>query len=102
MASPETYLLKQVGRLWQIDVLSRQTEKISTRSRQDQEAVEILESKTVRVEVDGVKRYATPLLLVKNMPDLKAPKHAVLPHLRAIERRLARDPKQAAAYTAEI
>ncbi|XP_026094149.1 uncharacterized protein LOC113066497 [Carassius auratus] len=102
VAPPETDLLRQVERLWQMDVLPWQSEKMSTRSRQDQEAVKILESKTVRVEVDGVKRYATPLLRVKNMPDLKAPKNAVLPHLRATERRLAKDPEQAAAYTAEI
>lgn len=102
MAPPKTDLLKQVERLWQIDVLPWQSEKMSIRSRQDQEAVKILESKTVRVEVDGIKRYATPLLRIKHMPDLKAPHNAVLPQLRAIERRLAKDPKQAAAYTAEI
>lgn len=97
MAPPETDLLKKVERLWQIDMIPWQSEKISTRSRQDQEAVKILESKTVRVEVDGVKHYATPLLRIKHMADLKAPQNAVLPQLRAIERRLAKDPKQAAA-----
>ncbi len=102
MSTPEIDLLKQVERLWQIDVLPWQSEKMSTRSRQDQEAMKILESKTVRLEVDGVKRYATPVLCVKHMPDLKAPKNTVLPHLRAIERRLAKDPKQVATYTAEI
>lgn len=57
-----------------MDVLPWQSKKMSTRSRQDQEAVKILESKTVRVEVDGVKCYATPLLRVKNIPVLKATK----------------------------
>ncbi len=49
-----------------------------------------------------VRRYATPLLRVKNMPELKAPKEAVLSQLRATERRLAKNPQQAAAYTTEI
>ncbi|KAL0147386.1 hypothetical protein M9458_057313 [Cirrhinus mrigala] len=72
-------------------------EKTCVRSRQDQEAVEVLERKTIRVEVDGVRRYATPLLRVKNMPELKAPKEAVLSQLRATEKRLAKNPQQAAA-----
>jgi len=64
--------------------------------------VELLERKTVRVEIDGVNRYATPLLRVKDMPELRAPKEAVLSHLRATERRLIKNPEQANAYTAEI
>ncbi len=36
------------------------------------------------------------------MPELKAPKDAVLSQLRATERRLAKNPQQAAAYTTEI
>lgn len=58
--------------------------------------------KTVRVDVDGVKRYATPLLRVKNMPQLNAPKQAVISQLRATEKRLMKNSEQAAAYSAEI
>lgn len=48
---------------------------LDIRSCQDLENVELLEAKTVRVEVDG---YATPILRVNNMPQLRAPKGAVL------------------------
>ena len=73
-----------------------------SRSRQDKNAIGLLEERTVRMEVDGIQRYATPLLRVKNMPKLQAPKEAVIALLRNTERRLAKDPKQAAAFCAEI
>lgn len=100
--SPTTELLQNVERLWQLDVIPYKSEKIVKRSRQDQEAVHLLETKTTRVEVGGIQRYATPLLRVKNMPQLCAPKEAVLANLRSTERRLLRDPERAAAYCAEI
>lgn len=53
-----------------------------TLSRQDQEAVRLLETRTVRVDVDRVQRYANPLLRVRNMPCLHTPKDAVLPTRR--------------------
>lgn len=46
---------------------------------------------TVRMDIDGVQRYATPLLRDKNMPCLYAPKEAVLPQLRGIEKQLDKD-----------
>lgn len=101
-SSPETDLFKHVERLWQMDALPWRNEKTSTRSKQDHEAIELLNAKTVRVEVDGIKRYTTPLLRVKNMPQLKAPKEAVISQLRATEKRLVKNPEQAAAYSAEI
>lgn len=97
-----TDLYNQVERLWQLDVLPYRSEKLITRSKQDQEAIALLESKTTRVMVDGVARYATPLLRVKNMPILQAPKESTLPCPRGIERRLAKDPTQAASYRAEM
>ncbi|XP_030609347.1 uncharacterized protein LOC115796997 [Archocentrus centrarchus] len=100
--SPTAELLHSVERLWQLDVLPYKNERLVTRSRQDQDAVHLLETKTVRVNVDGIQRYATPLLRVKDMPQLKAPKEAVLASLRSTERRLRRDPDKAAAYCAEI
>lgn len=95
-------LYRQVERLWQMDILPWRCEKASTRSRQDQEAIGLLEARTVRVEVDGVGRYATPLLCVKNMPTLQAPKEAMLSQLRSIEKRLAKASEQAQTYKAEI
>lgn len=47
-----------VERLWQMDVLPWRSEKASVRSRQDEEAIALLEAKTVRVEVDGVQQHA--------------------------------------------
>ena len=85
-------LLHHVEKLWQMDVLPYRSEKVPTRSRQDHEAVCLLETKTVRMDVDGVCLYATPLLRVKNLPCFHAPKDTVLPSLRGTERHLMKDP----------
>ncbi|KAI2646158.1 Translation initiation factor 2 subunit beta [Labeo rohita] len=71
-------------------------------SEMDKETIQLLQENTVRVEIDGVQCYATPLLCVKNMPPLYALKEAVLPQLRGIEKRLERDPELAAAYQEEL
>ena len=47
--------------------------KTSTRSMQDRQAVALLEAETVRLKIDGVNRYATPLLRIANMPSLWPP-----------------------------
>ncbi|KAJ8385758.1 hypothetical protein AAFF_G00182760 [Aldrovandia affinis] len=85
-----------------MDVLPWRSEKASTRSRQEQEAIDFLKARTVRVKVDGVQRYAAPLLRVKNMSRLRLPKEAVLSQLRGIEKRLAKAPDQAQTYKAKI
>lgn len=95
-------LLRHVEKLWQLDTLPYRSEKLVTRSRQDAEAVRILEEKTVRVQVNGVLRYATPLLWKKDLPPLVAPKEAVMAHLRGTEKRLTADPDKAAEYNLEI
>lgn len=102
ISSSSSDLYRQVERLWQLDVLPYRSEKLITRSKQDQEAISLLESKTTRVTIDGVARYATPLLRVRDMPVLRASPDTTLPCLRGIERRLARDPTQAAAYRVEM
>lgn len=56
-----------------MDVLPYQSEKVITRSHQDKESIQLLQENTVRVNIDGVQRYATPLLRVKNMPNLATP-----------------------------
>lgn len=53
-----------------MDVLLYRSEKLAVRSRQDQEAVSLLQEQTVRVNVDGTEQYAAPLLWVNNMPHL--------------------------------
>lgn len=78
------------------------SERLITRSRQDAKAIQRLEEKTIRVTVDGVRRYATILLWKENLPPLHATQEAVLAHLRGTERRLAREPERAAAYSKEI
>ncbi|KAK0134728.1 hypothetical protein N1851_029617 [Merluccius polli] len=95
-------LMKHVERLWQVDMVPFRSEKLATRSKQDQAAISILETKTTRVEVDGILRYATPLLRRKDMPLLQATKEAVMPTLRGVERRLAKDPARAVAYKVEM
>ncbi|KAK7881385.1 hypothetical protein WMY93_029794 [Mugilogobius chulae] len=68
----------------------------------DQEAINILETRTERVKVGDTLRYATPLLRLQSAPSLKAPAEAVMPLLRGTERRLKRDPALAKQYEAEI
>ncbi|KAK7938318.1 hypothetical protein WMY93_001644 [Mugilogobius chulae] len=99
---PEAELLKHVEKLWQLDVLPYRSERLITRSRQDAEAVHTLEKKTTRVMVDGVNRYATPLLWKQNVIPLNASKEAVLPQLRGTEKRLVRDQERAAIYSREM
>ena len=70
--SSPTELCSHVEKLWQMDVLPYHSEKVVVRSRQDQEAIHLLQEQTVRVKVDGIQRYATPLLRVKHMPQLHA------------------------------
>ncbi len=61
-AYPDDLLYRNVERLWQLDVLPFCNEKLVVRSKQDKEAMHLLESQTQRLTVDGVQRYATPLL----------------------------------------
>lgn len=95
-------LLKNVERLWQVDTLPYTSEKLVTRSKQDQHALNLLQASTVRIEVEGVQRYATPLLCLSDSTTLHAPMEAVLPSLRSTERRLAKDPQRAEVYCKEI
>ncbi|XP_065102634.1 uncharacterized protein [Paramisgurnus dabryanus] len=93
---------QHVERLWQLDVLPYRSEKLVTRSKQDQRAINMLETKTQRVEVNGVERYATPLLRVQDATPLRGTKESVLSSLRNSERRLSKDPERAKVYEAEI
>ncbi|CAI5638743.1 unnamed protein product [Oreochromis niloticus] len=95
-------LMKHVEKLWQVDIVPFQNEKLVTRSRQDQEAIHILETRTVQIEFESILRYATPLLHQKGTPLLQATKDAVMPSLRGVERRLAKDPERAEAYKVEM
>ncbi|KAI3376263.1 hypothetical protein L3Q82_016771 [Scortum barcoo] len=100
--SPTCELFKNVERLWQIDTLPYTSQKQVTRSKQDQQALALLQSSTVRVTVDGIQRYATPLLRRANSATLQAPMETVLSSLRSTERRLAKDPQRAEVYCQEI
>ncbi|KAL6469323.1 hypothetical protein MHYP_G00228470 [Metynnis hypsauchen] len=95
-------LFQCVEKLWRVDTVPFHREQDCTRSRQDHDAMEMLETKTVRIEVEGTHRYATPLLRKRDMPLLRSSETAVLPRLRSLERKLVRDPQSAAAYSAEI
>lgn len=94
-------LIHHVERLWQVDTLPY-NEKMITRSKQDREAYALLQNATIRVNVDGVQRYATPLLRRKSMSLLHVETDTVLPSLCSTERRLVRDPERAKAYCNEI
>lgn len=62
-----------------VDVLPYRSERLATRSRQEQEAIRLLQEQTIRVNVDGIESYTTPLLRIKKMPQLHPPPEAVLP-----------------------
>lgn len=101
--NPETAeLLRNVEKLWQVDTLPFKSEKQVTRSREDQEALSLLESKTIRVEHNKVQHYATPLLRKRNTFPFHATRDAVMPSLRGTEKRLAKDEDKASAYITEI
>lgn len=95
-------LYRDVERLWQLDSLPYRSEKLLTRSKQDQESIKTLDSKTCRVLVDGIQRYATPLLRTDNSPKLNAPHESVLANLRSTEKRLKDQPEKATAYRGEM
>ncbi len=102
ITKPFEDLRHDVEKLWQLDILPFRNERVITRSKQDQEAMDLLTSKTKRVDVDGVQRYATPLLRTVSAVQLQASPNAVMSPLRGIERRLQRNPESAAVYDQEI
>lgn len=59
--TPTFEFFKNVERLWQVD-MPYTNEKQVTRSKQDQQALRLLQTSTDRVDVEGIRRYATPLL----------------------------------------
>ncbi len=101
LSSKQTELMGNVAKLWELDILPYRNKKPVTRSREDQVALEILNKGTVRVDVNGIQRYATPLLRKSSMACLYASEEAVMPLLRRTERHLLRDPERAAIYSAE-
>lgn len=62
----------------------------------------MLEAKTIRVSVDGVERYATPLLRKKDFPQLHVSPEVVKGLLRSTERKLVKHPDLALIYNQEI
>ena len=50
----EVELQRNVEKLWQLDVLPLRGEKQVTCSREDQQAIDLLDLKTTRVEINGV------------------------------------------------
>lgn len=78
------------------------SEKAATRSKEDQQALTLLQTATTRVTVEGIPRYAMPLLRRMANIALHAPAEAVLPRLHSTERKLAKNPTQAKSYCAGI
>lgn len=60
--TPCSDLHKGVQHLWQLDILPYKSKREVTQSKQDQAALTMLDEKTTTVIVDGVTRYAMPLL----------------------------------------
>jgi len=76
-----------IERLWQLDVIPFRKEKMVVRSHEDQYAMNLLETKTQRLEVDGVHRCATPRLRKLGEPKLNSSTHSVMAHLRTTQKR---------------
>ncbi|KAK3541683.1 hypothetical protein QTP86_000569 [Hemibagrus guttatus] len=102
MALIQDELFQNVQRLWQLDTVPQWEGKEVTRSKQDQDAFQLLEMKTLTLEIEGINRLATPLLRRKDMPLLNAPMESVLLTLRSVERRLLKDPIRAEVYKEEM
>ncbi|KAL0151370.1 hypothetical protein M9458_053364 [Cirrhinus mrigala] len=98
----QSELLHHVQKLWQLDTVPYRECKEVTCSKQDQEAIQLLDRETLTLEIEGVRRLATPLLRHKDMPLLKAPRESVLSNLCSVERRLLKDPERAETYRAEM
>ena len=64
--------------------------------------MELLETKTTRIEVNGVHCYVTPLLRIQMMPKLRVPREVVMKNLPNTDRKLVQDPQHAATYQEEI
>lgn len=100
--SSYTELLKNVECLWHINTLPYVSEKTALRSKQDQQALTLLQTSSERVSVDGTQRYTTPLLQQQPAIPLCASSNAVMPNLWSTERRLAKDTVRAASYCKEM
>lgn len=68
ITSPNAELKHDGEKLWQADILPYRNDMLITRSKQDREAMELLQEKTTRVNVDGIE------LRVKNAQRLQSPK----------------------------
>ena len=79
--------------LWKMDTFSNRKLQEVTRSKHDSYALDLLEKSTTTTEMDGVCRYATPLLRVPNHPPLATTTRAVLPLLCGTERHLVKNPE---------
>lgn len=78
-------------KLWQVDTLPFKSEKQVTRSWEDQEALKLLESKTIHVEHNNGQHYATPLLRKRGSSPFHATKDAIMPSLQGVEKGLNKD-----------
>lgn len=99
---PAESLYKDVQRLWQLDAPPYIPEKEVIRSKEDRQAVAILEAKTIRVPVDGVERYSTPLLKKGDFPQMQVSPEVVIALLRSTERRLTKNRGLSSIYNQEI
>ena len=100
--SQEPTLLDNVKKLWQLDALPHRSEKDYTRSKEDEYALNLLREKTVRVDINGVKRYATPLLRRQLMPVFHVSPNVVAPLLRSTEERMRKNEELAISYRKEM
>lgn len=62
MVSPYLKLVRKVEHLWQTDALDYISEEAVSCSKQDQQALALMQKTPTKVEVDGTLRHAIQLL----------------------------------------
>lgn len=78
-------LLHHIQKLWQLDTVPYRECKEVSHSKQDQETLQLLDLKTLTLEIEGVHHLATPLLHHRDMPLLNAQRDSVLPNLCSVD-----------------
>ncbi|KAJ8026554.1 hypothetical protein HOLleu_31417 [Holothuria leucospilota] len=92
--------MRDVQRLWQVDTLPYTRQAV--RSKQDQKALEVLVERTIRVDVDGVLRYATPLLRLEDGTQFNIDQRSIHPTLKRTEKHLQSKPEVAEIHNKQI
>lgn len=94
--------MRNVAKLWQTDTFPQLNEKEVYWSKQNLYALQLLDSLTERIVVQGELHFATPLLRHPNSPTMCVTKQSAPPLLLSTEPRLSMNPQLADVHNQEI